>query len=136
MDSQDSVESSASSRVQPNYILIAEDDEEIGQFLLLMIEQETPYTPLWVITGHDALRVAQEHPPLLFLLNYHLPSMTGLQLYDQLHTISGLETIPAIMVSATLPRAELKQRGIFGLDKPFDLDELLHLIEHAIQKHE
>ena len=135
MDSQDSVKSRTSSRVQPNYILIAEDDEEIAQILLLMIEQETPYTPLRVITGHDALRVAQEHPPLLFLLNYHLPSMTGLQLYDQLHAIPGLETIPAIMVSATLPRAELKQRGIFGLDKPFDLDELLHLIERVVQKH-
>ncbi len=135
MDSQDSLESMSSSRIQPNYILIAEDDEEIGQFLLLAIEQETPYTPLWVVTGHDALRVAQEHHPLLFLLNYHMPSMTGLQLYDQLHAIPGLEKVPAIMVSATLPRTELKQRGIIGLDKPFDLDELLHLIERVLQKH-
>ena len=136
MDSQDSPESKPSSRVQPKYILIAEDDEEIGQFLLLTIEQETPYTPVWVATGHDALRVAQEHRPLLFVLNYHMPSMTGLQLYDQLHAILGLEMVPAIMVSATLPHAELKHRGIIGLDKPFDLDELLHLIERAVQKHE
>ncbi len=136
MNSQDSPESKPSSRVQPNYILIAEDDEEIGQFLLLAIEQETPYTPLWVVTSHDALRVAQEHPPLLFLMNYHMPSMTGLQLYDQLHAIPDLKTVPAIMVSATLPHTELKHRGIIGLDKPFDLDELLHLIERVVQKHE
>ena len=136
MNDQDSLESREPPRVQQKYILIAEDDEEIGQFLLLAIEQETPYTPLWVVTSHDALRVVQEHIPLLFLLNYHLPSMTGLQLYDQLHAIPGLETIPAIMLSATLPRAELKHRGIFGLDKPFDLDELLLLIERAIQRQE
>lgn len=136
MDRHNSFESRAASPVQHKYILVAEDDTEIGQFLLLAIEQETPYMPLWVLTGHDALRVVQEHRPLLFLLNYHLPSMTGLQLYDQLHAIPGFETIPAIMVSANLPRAELKQRGIFGLDKPFDLDELLHLIERAVQKEE
>ena len=136
MDSQNLPESKQSSGVQPSYILIAEDDEEIGQFLLLAIEQETPYTPLWVVNSHDALRVAQEHHPLLFLMNYHMPSMTGLQLYDQLHAIPGLEKVPAIMVSATLPHTELTQRGIIGLDKPFDLDELLHLIEHVLQKHE
>ena len=87
MDGQDSLESGAPFRVQQKCILIVEDDEEIGQFLLLAIEQETSYTPLWVVTGHDALRVVQERIPLLFFLNYHLPSMTGLQLYDQLHTL-------------------------------------------------
>ncbi len=134
MDSQDSLESKASSRIQPNYILVAEDDEEIGHLLLLAIEQETPYTPLLVLTGHDALRVVHDHRPVLFLFDYHLPSMTGLQLYDQVHALPGFETIPAIIMSASLPHAELKQRGIFGLDKPFDLDVLFHLIEQTVQK--
>ena len=136
LNEQNSRERSTPSRGQQSYILLVEDDEEIGHFLVVAIEQETAYTPLWVVTGHDALRVVQDHRPVLFLMNYHLPSMTGLQLYDQLHALAGLEAIPAIMMSATLPRAELQHRGILGLDKPFDLDELLHLIERAIQKHE
>jgi len=58
--------------------------------------------------------------------------MTGLQL----HAISSLQTIPALLVSANIPCAELKYRGILGLTKPFDLDELVHLIEQVVQKQE
>ncbi len=92
---------------------------------------DTPL-PLWALTAHDAFRLVRDSTPALFLFDYHLPSMTGLQLYDQLYALPRFKTIPAILMSASLPRAELKRRGILGLDKPFDLDELLFLIERAV----
>ena len=39
-----------------------------------------------------------------FLLDYHLSSMNGIEPYDRLHATEGLETIPAIIMSASLPQ--------------------------------
>ncbi len=136
MDAHDGLKSRVVSDVRQKYILVAEDDEAIQQFLLLAIKQETSYVPLYAVTAHDALRIVREYIPVLFLFDYHLPSMTGLQLYDQLHALPRFQAIPAIIMSASLPRAELKRRGILGVDKPFDLDELLLLIERVVQKQE
>ncbi len=58
--------------------------------------------------------------------------MNGLELYDHLHTMKGLEEVPVIMVSARLPRRELAHRNIVGMSKPLDLDELLETIEQLV----
>ncbi|GAC1378252.1 MAG: response regulator [Ktedonobacteraceae bacterium] len=113
-------------------ILVAEDDEGIGTMLVHFISDETSYQVQLVSSGREALRVAREVEPALFLLDYHLPSMTGIQLYDQFQTYKDLKGVPTIMMSANLPRAELEKRKIIGLKKPFDLDELLELIERSL----
>ena len=66
---------------------------------------------------------------------YRLSSMNGVELYDQLHLTEGLETIPAIIMSAGLPREqlenEIKQRQLVVLPNPHDLDVLLQTIEQV-----
>src|SRR5436309_8267462 len=84
-------------------ILVAEDDEGIGTMLAHFISDETPYEVLLVTSSRKALQVAQGVKPALFLLDYHLPSMTGIQLYDQLQAIEELKGVPAIIMSANLP---------------------------------
>jgi len=113
-------------------ILVAEDDVEIGAMLVMVISQETPYEALLVRSAKEVMRTVQEMTPVLFLFDYHLPSMTGIQLYDQLHTNTELAAIPTIMLSANLPMRELEKRYILGLKKPFDIDKLLSLIEQAL----
>ena len=77
-------------------ILIVEDDPDIGQYLSLAISLETPYQSLLVTDSVRALEVVKHNRPNLFLLDYRLPCLNGVELYDQLHLTSGLETIPAI----------------------------------------
>ena len=113
-------------------ILVAEDDEEIGAMLTMVISQETPYEVLLVRSAREVMRTVQEMTPVLFLFDYHLPSMTGIQLYDQLHTNTELAAIPTIMLSANLPMRELEKRNILSLKKPFDIDKLLSLIEQVL----
>ncbi len=113
-------------------ILVVEDDELIGTFLAEAISQETAYHPLLVSDGFEALKVTHDIKPSLFLLDYRLPKMNGVELYDQLHTREGLETVPAIILSANLPLQELTKHGLVGLKKPFDLDQLLQTIEKTI----
>jgi DNA-binding response OmpR family regulator len=113
-------------------ILMVEDDADIGTFLEQIIMQETYHQPLLVTSGIQALQVIHNITPDLLLLDYQLPGMNGLELYDHLHTMKGLEEVPAIMVSARLPRQELAHRNIVGMSKPLDLDELLETIEQLV----
>jgi DNA-binding response OmpR family regulator len=113
-------------------ILVVEDDEDIGSFIVEALLQETSHQALLVTTGSKALETVKTIKPNLFVLDYLLPRMNGIDLYDQLHATKELEHIPAIMMSANLPASEARKRKITCLKKPFELDELLQTIEKLI----
>lgn len=113
-------------------ILIVEDDTAIGTFLQQLIEEETPYTATLVTDGPSALEKTLQIHPCLFLLDYRLPGMNGVELYDRLQEMEESEGIPAIMMSATLPTEELRQRGIYPLRKPMEIGNVIRMITHAL----
>jgi CheY-like chemotaxis protein len=113
-------------------ILIVEDDEYIGEVLVQAIIQETSYFAILVPDGQAALHTATEIRPNLFILDYQLPRMNGIELYDHLHAIPELTLTPAMMISARLPHRELEERKILGMNKPLDLDEFLQAIDQFL----
>ena len=117
-------------------ILIVEDDADIGTYLVTAIQQETSYHPLLVTESQQALETVKRIKPDLFLLDYRLTDSNGLDLYDQLHATAGLEAIPAIIMSASLPEGrleqEIKQRQLFALSNPHTLDELIETLQQAL----
>jgi CheY-like chemotaxis protein len=114
-------------------ILVVEDDEAIGMLLVQLLGQETCYQALLAADSFEALNVVRDIKPDLFILDYQLPAMNGIQLYDRLHRINRLEHVPAILLSARLPRHEVEKRSLIGLGKPFDLDELLETVNKALE---
>ena len=117
-------------------ILIVEDDADIGHFLQQLIEDETPYNTVVIGDGLTALEKVPDIHPCLMLLDYQLPGINGLELYDRLRGKDDIEHVPAIMMSATLPVQELQQRGIFQLRKPMDVGGVLRMIAHAMASYE
>lgn len=113
-------------------ILVVEDDAGIGSFLVQAITQETPYLALLVSDGLQALNAVANVKPSLFILDYQLPRMNGIELYDRLHTTKEMEHVPAIIISARLPRKEIEERKIVGMNKPLELDDLLKTIEKLL----
>ena len=113
-------------------IIVVEDDEDIGSFLVQAISQETNYQAMLLTDGFQCLKAVTNIKPNLFILDYHLPSMNGIELYDQLHAKKELEHIPAIMISAQLPDRDIEKRDVLGMNKPLELDELLHTIEDMV----
>ena len=113
-------------------IIVVEDDEAIGSFLVQAISQETNYQAMLLTDGFQCLKAVTNIKPNLFILDYHLPSMNGIELYDQLHAKEELEHIPAILISAQLPGKDIEKRDILGMNKPLELDELLHTIEDMV----
>jgi CheY-like chemotaxis protein len=113
-------------------ILIVEDDAAIGHFLRELIEEETPYNTAVLSDGHQALEKAPQIHPCLMLLGYQLPGLNGIELYDLLQEKKETSGVPAIMMSATLPVAELQHRGIHQLRKPMDIGCVIRMITHAL----
>ena len=123
----------AASRIRQSFtILIVEDDAAIGDFLQQLIEEETPYSSAVVSDGPHALEMAQKLRPRLFLLDYRLPGMNGVEVYDRLQTMEETRGVPAIMMSATLPTEVLLKRGIYQLRKPMDIGSVIRMITHAL----
>ncbi|HLI70004.1 MAG TPA: response regulator [Ktedonobacteraceae bacterium] len=114
-------------------VMIVEDDVHIGAFLVEAITEETPYHALLVGSSAEALERLKSLKPNLLILDYHLPGIDGLRLYDKVHEIPEMQEIPAIMMSARLPQRELQKRSIVGINKPFDLDDFLQKVTELLK---
>ena len=119
------------SQATPNTILLVEDDPYISSFLIEAIAQETPYRAIVANDSHAALKLVRHFTPCLFILDYGLPDMNGIELYDRLHLNHALAPIPAILITASrqLPQQQLHQRQLIAFKKPFELDVFLATIE-------
>jgi CheY-like chemotaxis protein len=113
-------------------ILVVEDDRDIGEVLVEAITHESPYQVMLATDGLDALRMVEGIKPGLFVLDYQLPGMNGIELYDRLRAIEALADVPALMMSARLPCHELEKRKIVGMNKPIDLDEFLQTLDQLL----
>jgi DNA-binding response OmpR family regulator len=113
-------------------ILVVEDDDGIGSLLVEALSQETPYKALLVTDGWQALRVIHDVKPCLFITDYRLPLMNGIELYDRLRSTQALADTPTIIMSAYLPEEEVAKRKLISLRKPFDLDDLLDTVEKLL----
>ena len=113
-------------------ILIVEDNADIGGFLQQLIEEETPYNTALIPNSQQALEKAPQVHPCLLLLDYRLTGLNGIELYDRLQQKEETSGVPAIMMSATLPAAELQRRGIHQLRKPMDIGGVIRMITHAL----
>src|SRR5205807_3132234 len=119
-------------REERRWILVVEDDEAHASMLDQLFKQETPYDVCYTSDGQTAWKFLQHFKPDLLVLDYLLPQVNGLALYDRIRAEKTLHNIPVLMISAALPSDEIKQRGIIGLQKPFEIDAFLHAVEVLI----
>jgi len=130
--SNDSNSSTIQDQINVKTILVVEDDEAIGEFIVEALKEETEHQALLAIDGASALEVAKNLKPNLLLLDYRLSDMNGIELYDRLHMIEGFGEIPTIIMSASLPKYKLEQRKVTRIEKPFELGDLLRTIEELL----
>ena len=113
-------------------ILLIEDNYIFSIIITKTITDYTPYRVIHLAEGSQMMRVIGENKPHLLLLDYDLPGMNGIELYDLVQSTQGQEHIPAIMVSANPPLDEMAKRHLPGLRKPFGTLELINAIEEAL----
>ena len=129
--SLDTEQVSRESQETPSMILLVEDDPNIGAFLVEAIAQETPYRAVVASDSNAALKLVRHFTPCLFILDYGLPGMNGIELYDRLHIYKELAAIPAILITADryIPQQQIQQRQLIIFMKPLELDAFLATIE-------
>jgi DNA-binding response OmpR family regulator len=121
--------------VDQQTILIVDDEWTVRDLLVNVIEQETAYRAVAVSDASQAFEVLDTITPGLFILDYGLPGVNGLELHDQLHAIEGLEAVPTIMLSAYAPsRRAMRDRNITYLTKPFDIEVLLSIVANLFAR--
>lgn len=121
MDEQTSV----ASRV----ILVVEDDPDICLLLKSIIEEEGPYQVMLARNGLQAADMMKRTRPDLFLFDYQLPIIDGLELYQRLHAIREFVAIPVLFISAYAPKDVFEKEHLPYMRKPFRVDELLQQVE-------
>jgi len=128
--SQDTEQVAGEEQATPNTILLVEDDPNIGAFLMEAIAQETPYRAIVASDSNAALKLVRHFTPCLFILDYGLPGMNGIELYDRLHLNLELASIPAILITANrqVPQQQIQQRQLITFMKPLELNAFLATI--------
>lgn len=107
-------------------LLLVDDDPTIIQLLSRILSGFRSVR--FATTGTDALRLAQEDPPDLILLDAQLGDMSGLQVCEALKADDGLADVPVIFVSShqesELEVAVLKLGAVDFIRKPFNASQV------------
>src|SRR6266567_1038501 len=78
-------------------ILLVEDDDIHASMMCQILEEETSYKVVHTSDAHTAWRFLQDITPQLLLLDYWLPGMNGLDLYDRIHADNRLHDVPVLI---------------------------------------
>ena len=116
-------------------ILVVEDDEANQELFTTALSLLTSYHVHLARNSTEALHFVEHIKPNVCILDYRLPHMNGMQLYDHLHALPGLEHMPTILISAASTeqlKQDIESRQLIHIEKPFNLDEFLDTIQQVL----
>ncbi len=111
-------------------VLIVEDEQHVAE-LLAEILTEASYRVAVAADGVRGLEAIARSRPRLVLCDVMLPRLSGVELLRQVRADPAGNPPAMIMMSAAAPPA--LPPNVPFLAKPFNLDELLDLVEAALQ---
>jgi len=119
------------------YVLVVEDEDSLCTLLRYNLEKEG-YRVGVCADGEEALVTIDEGLPDLIVLDWMLPSVSGIEICRRLRQRGGTRNVPIIMLTA---RAEESDR-IRGLDtgaddylvKPFSMSELCARVRAVLRR--
>jgi len=118
--------------LQPNTVMVVEDHAAISDLVAAALEDDG-YRVLTARDGHDALQLVQRAPPDAIVLDLMLPNLDGWQVIRWCRAHPATTAIPIIVVSAALDATQDADiEPLVFVEKPFDLDVLLVLVEDAV----
>ena len=118
--------------LQPDTVMVVEDEAAISDLVTAALKDEG-YRVLTARDGHDALQIVQRAPPDAIVLDLMLPNVDGWQVIRWCRAHPATTAIPIIVVSAAhdAPQDADIEPLVF-VEKPFDLNVLLVLVEEAV----
>ena len=122
--------------LNPN-VLIVEDDEAIAAMLRYNLKSEG-FNVEHADDGEEALNLVEEQKPDLILLDWMLPSVSGIEVCRRLRQSEKTRNIPIIMVTARSEESDKLMGLDYGADdyitKPFSPAELIARIKAVLRR--
>jgi len=112
--------------------LVVDDDDTLRACIVELISLEG-WEVVEARSGRETLEKVMSEKPNLLLLDNRMPELTGTEAYKELRR-QGLN-LPVILITAASEIEQLsKDFGIkCFLGKPFGIDELIQMVDHAIK---
>lgn len=118
-------------------ILYIEDHPANLRMVAQVIAINTPYLLISAPNATLGLVLAESQQPDLILMDINLPGMDGYEAMKQLQLKDSTKNITVIAISANAMKSDIDRGRVAGfreyLTKPFDVKELLRVINQALQ---
>jgi DNA-binding response OmpR family regulator len=126
----------------PRRILIIDDDDALTGALVRLLQAEG-YQVRRAADGEEGIRMAEQEPPDLILLDFMMPLKNGFDVCTDLQNIARLRAVPVLVmtafgqdigethgVSMQKPPANIRGR----LEKPFEINVMLERVARALEQ--
>ncbi|HID62574.1 MAG TPA: hybrid sensor histidine kinase/response regulator [Anaerolineae bacterium] len=117
-------------------VLVVEDKPEMIQILTDYVLGPQGYVTLTALNGEEGLRMALSEDPDLVILDLRMPRMSGLQVLQTLRERQC--SVPVIVITAYGSEEVVVRALRLGANdyvaKPFELDEMINVIERVLNK--
>lgn len=116
-------------------ILVADDDRTIRRNLVRLLQAEG-YRTLEASNGDEALVAIRKDSPTAVLLDLKMPGRDGIEVLRELGpTLADLPVIVITAFGGSAAAIEAMRQGAYDyLSKPFDLDEVLLIVQRALHQ--
>ena len=105
-------------------ILLVEDEPDIREVAALALEEVGGLGLETCSSGQEAMEIVSTYNPDLLLIDVMMPGMDGPTVFQQIKKIPGMESIPAIFMTAKVQPQEIAHYKDMGaldvIAKPFD----------------
>jgi two-component system, OmpR family, phosphate regulon response regulator PhoB len=112
-------------------VLCVEDDPMMAMLIAYNLEK-SGFSAVTVDDGQSALRVIERVKPQLVILDWTIPSLSGLQVLKRIRNTVVLDGLPILMVTGRAEQEDRKlalQHGATAFfAKPFVLSELMNAV--------
>ena len=122
---------------EKSQILIVEDDLDLAEMLnaYFRVQGYEVQTAAW---GEEAVRMTQESPPDLVVLDIRLPDIDGYEVCRRLRTHRRTQDVPIIFLTEKRERVDklsgLELGVVDYIAKPFDIQELRLRVRNALRR--
>lgn len=104
-------------------VMIVDDDADIQAVARMALEIVSGWTVECVSEPENAIATATDWHPDVILLDWMMPNMTGLEVFEELRNNSATAQIPVIFMTAKVQPQDRETVAELGRDviaKPFD----------------
>jgi two-component system response regulator PilR (NtrC family) len=116
-------------------ILVVDDDQSLREFLAITLGRDG-YEIRTAASGPEALKILEETPVDLALVDLRMPGMDGLETLRRLKDVSEAISVVIVTAYSTTETAiqALKEGAYDYLIKPFKIDELKLVVRKALEE--